>query len=222
MRKKYIVPEYKYIPTNGTMEMKEESAFFCSKMLYIDDVIDIFNNDLIYFQNNKGEQINNSTENSLMPITYNISENKSINHSFNKDKYSSNLSTNWKLDINIRTIFINHVFALFKYYRTFDGMKNNMTKYNSVDIAIREYINNNVYNRYELSEFNLYILYNDIRNNQGLINSNSFSLDALNGELIDNIETKKNKDILSVNFNQNNDTSRYNFKYYFDLSFVKI
>lgn len=222
MRKKYIVPEYKYVPSNGTFQMVEQSNFFCSKMLYMDNDIIINSNDLIYFQNNKGEQINENTEYGLSPITYNVFNNKNENHTFKKDLYNNSLSTTWILNLNIRNIFINHIFALFKYNRTFEGFINTMSSHNSVDISIREYINSNVFDKYQLKDFKLYVLYNNIQEQSGLVNENIFSKDAINGILVENIETKIVDNNLNVIFNQINNVDMYNFKYYFDLTFTKI
>ena len=38
-----------------------------------------------------------------------------------------------------------------------------MTTHNSVDISIREYISENVFSRYKISDFKLYIKYNDLQ-----------------------------------------------------------
>lgn len=222
MRKKYITPEYNYIPVHGTLQMVEQSNFFCSNLISLEDVVEVYSDDLIYFQNNKKEQVNENTEIGLQPTNYIIFDNKLNNHTFTRDLYSNDLQTTWNIEVNILNIFINHLFALFKHYRTFNGVLNNMTYQNSVDIAIREYISYNIYDKYRLSEFKLYVLYNNIRDNDGLIYQNEFSKDALNGEIIDNMQSTISDNILNMNFNQNNNINNFNFKYYFDLKFTKI
>ena len=126
------------------------------------------------------------------------------------------------ININLKNIFINHIFALFKYYRTFDGIKNNMTTHNSVDISIREYISENVFSRYKISDFKLYIKYNDLQNSIGLINNNNFNKDGILGYNVDNMELKHTSNNMEVIFNQLNNPNAFNFDYYFDFKFIKI
>jgi len=60
MRRDYISPEYKSVRVYGTFNMLEESNFFGSKMLEIEDSIIISNQEIIYYQNENGEQIDYS------------------------------------------------------------------------------------------------------------------------------------------------------------------
>ena len=46
MRRTYISPEFDYKPIFGTMNMLEQSSFFGSKMLEIEDKIDIKNENI--------------------------------------------------------------------------------------------------------------------------------------------------------------------------------
>jgi len=41
MRRTYISPEFEYKKVYGTFNMKEESSFFGSKMLEIDDILEL-------------------------------------------------------------------------------------------------------------------------------------------------------------------------------------
>ena len=57
MRRNYISPEYDYVKVYGTYNMTEQSSFFGSKMLKIDDSVSLDNQNLIYYQNINDEQI---------------------------------------------------------------------------------------------------------------------------------------------------------------------
>jgi hypothetical protein len=51
MRRSYISPEFEYNRVFGTLNMKEESSFFGSKMLEIEDSLELHNQGIVYFQN---------------------------------------------------------------------------------------------------------------------------------------------------------------------------
>ena len=56
MRRNYISPEFNYVPVYGTLNMEEESSYFGSKMLEIEDSINIGNESVVYYQNQNNEQ----------------------------------------------------------------------------------------------------------------------------------------------------------------------
>ena len=58
MRRNYISPEYKYVTKGGTFNMLEQTSFFGSKMIDIQDRISISNENVIYYQNSNFEQLN--------------------------------------------------------------------------------------------------------------------------------------------------------------------
>ena len=70
MRRNYISPEFEYRKVFGTLNMKEESTFFGSKMLEIEDIIELHNQGIIYYQNSNNEQIDLDIERSLNPIVF--------------------------------------------------------------------------------------------------------------------------------------------------------
>lgn len=163
MRRNYISPEWDYIKIPGTINMTENISLLSSKMLEIEDSLIIENQNLVYFQNSEGEQINLDVESSLEPLSYSSSEDKRINHTLEIDNTQSqsqkdNLSK-WIIKIDSETILTNHIFALIKRYRTFEGLKNSITKNGNVDFAIKEYIIKNVVNRYKITKIDFYINY---------------------------------------------------------------
>jgi hypothetical protein len=229
MRRNYISPEFKYNTVYGTFNMKEESSFFGSKMLEIEDSITIDSDNLIYYQNLKNEQIDLSTENTLTPYIYNVSNDKQKNHTIvideSQTEFDKNNNTKWILDINLNEISTNYLFAKLKEYRTFEGVKNGMTVYNDVNFAMEEYISKNVLNRYKYSKLELYIKYNDLRSQNILKYKNSWNVDTLKtGSILKKIQTETAYDYSSikVKFTQEQPSSKYNFDYYFNIFFEKI
>jgi hypothetical protein len=60
MRRNYISPEFVNSKIYGSFNSYEESNFFGSKMLEIEDLVDIIDQNIIYYQNSKNEQIHHS------------------------------------------------------------------------------------------------------------------------------------------------------------------
>jgi hypothetical protein len=103
MRRTYISSEYSNTKTYGTFNMLEESNYFGSKMLEIEDTIYIENQNIIYYQQSSGEQINLSTETSIDSLVYSAPLDKQLNHSLVIDdaqtEYQKENSTKWIMDI---------------------------------------------------------------------------------------------------------------------------
>jgi hypothetical protein len=229
MRKNYISPEFKYNNVYGTFNMKEESSFFGSKMLEIEDSISISDVNLIYYQSIDKSQIDLSSESTIRPIVYNVSSDKESNHTIKIDEaqteYDLNNNTKWIIDINVNDILVNYLFATLKQARTFEGVQNSMTIYNDVDFAIKEYIKNNVLNRYKFSKIELYLKYNDLRNQNILRYKNKWNQNAMkDGSILKKIQTETAYDYstIKLKFSQEQPSSKYIFDYYFNLFFDKI
>ena len=74
MRRNYISLEFTYKPVFGTLNMREQSTFFSSKMIEIDDILEFHNQGLIYYQNGRKEQLDFDIEKSLAPVVYSVEE----------------------------------------------------------------------------------------------------------------------------------------------------
>ena len=79
MRRTYISPEFSHTRTFGTFNMLESSNLMCSKMLEIEDEINLLDQTSIYYQNSNSEQIDLSVESSTTPITYSLLDDKLAN-----------------------------------------------------------------------------------------------------------------------------------------------
>ena len=228
MRRNYISPEFTYSGINGTMNMKEETSFLGSKMLYIPNSLSISIENIIYYQTLNNEQINYTIEKNSTPILYSTSSDKLINHTIKYDKSQSqsqyNTNTKWIIEIDILSILTNYIFANLKKYRTFEGVKNNMTLSNNIDTAIKQYISNNILNRYEYDRCDLFISYNLLSQTGQKRYGNTFSEITNSSNILSKVQTQlsSDKSKLTLTFFQEKISSVYNFNYYFNLYFNRL
>ena len=229
MRRTYISPEYINKKVYGTYNMVEESNFFCAKMLDVEDSIMIENQNIVYYQRRNGEQLDLSIESTLPSIIYSSSDSKSRNHTLviddSQNDYDRNNNTKWILDISLKNILTDYIFSTMKRYRTFEGIQNSMTIENDVNVALTNYINYNVLNRYKLDQLILYISYRDLRNQSVLRYKNTWKNDiAIKENIMKKVQTETAFDESTIRafFNQEKSSSTYVMDYYFTLSFVKI
>ena len=229
MRRTYISSEYSNTKTYGTFNMLEESNYFGSKMLEIEDSIYIENQNIIYYQRPSGEQINLSAETSIDSLVYSAPVDKQINHSLVIDdtqtNYQRDNNTKWIMDIKLNDLLSNFLFANLKRYRTFEGLKTSITRTNDVNTAIREYIDKNVSNRYKLNKIDFYIKYKDLRSQNVLRFKNTWNTTiGIDSNKFQKIQTETAFDGSSIRllFNQEQPSTQYTFEYYFNILFEKI
>jgi hypothetical protein len=222
-------PEYSNTQIYGTFNMVEESNFFAAKMLEVEDSIYVSNQNIIYYQKSTGEQIDLSIESSLPTQVYSASDNMKSHQKLTLDDsqldFQKESNTKWILNIDLRDILSDYLFATMKRYRTFEGISNPLTKNNDVNTAIREYISNNVTNRYKLNRLDLYVSYTDLRSQNVLRYKNTWKSTIVSDS---NLLKKKQMDLafdessLKVLFTQEKPSTQYNFDYYFNILFEKI
>ena len=229
MRRSYISPEFDHNNLYGTFNMVEESNFFGAKMLEIEDYIYISTQNIIYYQNSNGEQIDLSSESILDSKVYSSSDSKKTYHKLILDEtqstYTKDNSTRWIMNIGLSSILSDFLYAELKKYRTFEGIKNNMTLNNDVNSSLKNYISTNVLNRYKLSRIELFLEYKDLRSNNLLKLNNTWdylSYKAENQLTKFETETQYDGSNIRVMFNQERPSTLYNFSYYFNILFEKI
>ena len=229
MTRSYISPEFKYPPVFGTLNMEEESSFFGSKMLEIEDYITIGDESIVYYQNQNNEQLDLEKEYDFTPALYNTVNDKKTNHTLVLDEFQTQLERNnyakWIMTINIRTLLRNYIFALLKKYRTFDGIFNEMTINKNVDFSIKEYIERNVINRYKFTGVDLYIVPVDLLTIGSLKYENIWDKEIGQEEYkftkFSTVTDFKFEDV-QLFFSQNFSATQYTFRYYFNLKFEKL
>jgi hypothetical protein len=229
MRRSYISPEFDHNNLYGTFNMVEESNFFGAKMLEIEDYIYISTQNIIYYQNSNGEQIDLSSESILDSNIYSSSDSKKSYHTLKLDEtqssYTKDNSTRWIMNIGLSSILSDFLYAEMKRYRSFEGIKNNMTVNNDVNSALKNYISNNVLNRYKFSKIELFLEYKDLRSNSLLKLNNTWdNLSYKSENQLTKFETETQYDgsNIRVTFNQEKPSTLYNFNYYFNILFEKI
>jgi hypothetical protein len=229
MRRSYISPEYTESSIYGTFNMVEESNFFGAKMLEVEDNINISNQNIIYYQKSTGEQVDISIESSLTSQVYSASDNMKLYQTLVLDptqlNYQKDGNTKWVLTVDLKDILTDYLFAVMKRYRTFEGISNNLTRTNDVNTAIKQYISNNVLNRYKFSKLDLYVSYKDLMQQNVLRYKNTWNPNIVSDA---NLLKKAQKDLtfdeseLKIFFSQEKSSSQYNFDYYFNILFEKI
>lgn len=229
MRRSYISPEYTSLKVFGTYNMIEESNFFLSKMLEIEDSLYLSNQDLVYYQNANGEQVDFSLESTVPSLVYSTSNDKLENHTLviddSQTQYQRDRNTKWIMTIDLETILDNYIFAIMKKYRTFEGLKKSMTRTGDVNVALRTYIKENVINRYKFSRIDLYVAYKDLRN-QNILRYKTYwnPIVGIESNKLVKIQTETSFDgsSLKIYFSQDKDSSQYSFEYFYNILFEKL
>jgi len=229
MRRSYISPEFDYVPVFGTYNMEEESSFFGSKMLEIEDSISILSDNILYYQNLKSEQMDESKEKDLPAVVYSATDDKNSNHTLVIDESQTDEQketyTKWILTIDLQTILKNFVFANLKKERTFDGVSNSMTVNRNVDFAIRDYIERNVINRYKLSKVELFLVPVDLLTLFSLKYENKWDfnigVDEYKFTKFSSVTDFRYRDV-KIYFNQELPASQYAFRYYYNIYYEKL
>jgi len=226
MRRNYISPEFINSKIYGSFNSYEESNFFGSKMLEIEDLVDITDQNIIYYQNSKNEQIDANVETAQNSVIYSSFENKNQNHVLTIDDTQTETqrktNTRWLLDIDLKSILTEFIFANVKRERTFQSLTNDMVVSKDVNVFIRNYITNNVLDRYKISKIDLYVDYLDLKSDDNLQYKNIFDKRGFNKLSRFQTETNYNSTKTRLTFNQEQTSKDWSFKYLFNLKFVKI
>lgn len=228
MRRSYISPEYQTNKVYGSYNMVEESNFFSAKMLELEEAVDIINEDIIWYQKDSGEQLDLSVESSTESLVYSSSANKQSLHTLSLDPSQPpsqlNRNTRWILEINLEQIFSDYIFASLKKYRTFEGLKNNMTLEGDVNIATRKYIESNIRDRYKLDRVELLINYKDLRSQNVLRLKNTWTQNLTGDKRLSKVQTETAVDDsrIKIIFEQAQPSEAYNYEYYFNIYFDKL
>lgn len=250
MRKNFITREYSSEPRSGTLSMKEFRNFFSSKILEIEDIMNIDSSDIIWSENTQRTQgIGIDNINRILD-TYSL---KKDNHKLRifplQSEQQKKEFTRWEFTINIRETISEWLFAQLKRSETFSGIENRNTINNSVDDAIKQYITDNIYPRINFKTIDLYIRYYEIgetqQNNELALQfdpkfqENIIIPDTISGEtqrdfsirseefknslLIKDFEltTDASENIATLIFKQTESSLNFKYDYYFDIIWEK-
>jgi hypothetical protein len=223
MKRTYISPEYQYNNVYGTFNMKELSPFYGTKMLKIKDKISIDNNTLLYYQEPSGEQL--IKPNNELLNTLSLDDLKLNNHTkvLNIKNINNPILI---LNINYIKILREYLFTILKKNKTFLGVLNNFTINKNVNSNIYDYIDLNILNKYNIPNIDLFISYNSIiDNNTNLKYNVTYNPNIMNISNIRNkfsISTDIINNVLTLTYNQEQNSNLYNFDYYFNIYFNKL
>jgi hypothetical protein len=224
MRRSYISPEFDNVEVNGTLNTVDSSSFFGTNLLKIEDQIIIDDVDIIWYQLPTKEQTDLSVESTLTAKYYSSSNDKKANHIIYKDINQSlsqeKSNTRWIIDINFETILKNYIFSEIKRSRSLNGLKNNMTVFNDVDIFIMDYLSNNIINKYDINEVELFISYKNLILDSSLKSNNNWNQNISKSNKLANFESIQQDSNIKISFNQK-DSEKFSFDYYFNIIFNK-
>lgn len=141
-------------------------------------------------------------------------------------------NTRWILDVDVKSILTEYLFARVKESRAFMCIRPEDTLRRSVNTFVREYIDTNLVGRFGLKEVTLYVRYKNIVG--GSVSSTTLRYNPLfdrtvltTGDRVSNVNVVDRRDGPSVDsvrilYSQTKKSTVYTFDYYFNLSFYRV
>lgn len=182
MKDNLILKKFNSQAINGTFNLYEERAFFGSKMIEIEDTVNVNNTSIQYYQyyvdtslytgktymdlaRNNGYQyyiLNKNLETFYIKDLVQLKVDYHTITKFQQNEIDLKNNTRWEIDIDIYNILKNYIFYNIKNARVFKGLKYTNFLNQSINSSINEYIDNNVMNRYKFDSLDLYVQYSKI------------------------------------------------------------
>jgi len=245
MRDTTQLKKFKTSTINGTFNVTENKTFFCSKMMDIEDEIIVNNSSIQYYQlidtsKTASHGYGYQNYNTSMDEDFQLLELITLKGAYQtinmmkQNNTDSLYNTRWYMNINAKNILIEYLFAKIKEARTFRSIKSKNFINNNINDSIRQYIINNIIDRYRVKSVDLYVRYYDIKTNSRFINTvlkqydpqydiSAYSTDNKVRNI--NLERKDTNDELSdviINYYQTKPSTDYKFDYYYDITYEKI
>lgn len=234
MRKNFLMSEYNSELVEGTKNMKFLKTYFSSLLIDIEDTIRITDDVINQTETARGTQLQNVLETdrniNLWQTKYKYSDITIYNFQSNLDKTEFPLQN---IKIDDKNILIKYLFAQLKQNRTFEGVDISNILESNMDLTILNFIQNNILDRYVLTDVLLYVKYNKLDNNnlaytpikdQQIIYNNGVRLsdsEIISNNLINkNIELIKG-DFTNVRYRQTESAKRCTFNQHYDLVYIK-
>jgi len=239
MKSDLIITRFKTEPIIGTKETNDVKTFFGSKMVDVEDVI-IIDDSKIQFseyfktgttENNNGYQYYNDIDNLENIYLVNLIDIKFNNHNVNLVSQSTidlKNNTQWTINISWKNILREYIYYQLKNRRTFKCIKYTDVLSENINLFIRNYIEDNLVNRYQFSQLNFYVEYIDLNmgdeyNNPQLLFNPIYTIDVKkDANLIKNTNSTVFDETLIVNYKQTEPSTKMKFNYYFELIMTKI
>jgi len=253
MKENLILKKFKKEQVNGTYNLLEEETFFGTKVMEIEDEISLKDNGIQYYQyfynvtdpndetqielaRNNGYQYNEINEILEDFFLLDIVRLKAENHTILKQQQTEideKNNTKWIIQINLKKILIEYLFAKIKERRTFKSIKYFNLINNSINDSIYDYIEINLLDRFKFNYLEFYSKYTDIRDNTVYSNV----LKQFDPQFKSDIETAANKDNsvnvqidnfidplapITIDYFQKKPSTEWKFDYYFNIYLMKI
>jgi hypothetical protein len=235
MKDNLLIKRYKVEMDNGTKNMNIIKSYFGSTLMDIEDEIFINNLSISYSDYNNYQYYDNNFNTNETEKIVSLTELKRDNHTINiinQDEINLTNNTKWEIDINIKKILKEYLFARIKESRTFKTIRDNNTKDNDINQSIYNYIIFNILNRYEFTVIDFYIKYQNLNNNifnktnkqyNPIFDDNSYNNDYFIKDY--NIIKKdqfENLSPIKIIYSQSKSSKDYRFDYYFNITYTKI
>ena len=235
MKSNLMIKRYKTELDNGTKNMKTIKSYFGSTLIDIEDEI-IIDNSALKYKDINGYQNYNLSNNNDEEKYIDLTTLKTVNHNIKlQNQDISNLVNNskWIIDLNIKNILNEYLFAKIKESGSFKAVKDNNTKNNNIDLSIYNFIKFNIINRYQFNKIDFYVKYLNLESsnvfNRNLIQYNPVYNENLYNDLylIKDYKIMKKDEFenltpIKILYNQNKSSKDYKFDYYFNIFFNKI
>lgn len=255
MKSNLTLKKYDTTKVGGVMSSKEVKSFFGSKLIDIEDVIYINNIAIQYSEvvkrrdvkHNHYQNYNHETRavgaitdlQSETVILKSLDDVKYENHSIDvltpKDPKAGvkNQNYEWVMTINAKNILREYLFLRLKESRVFRTIKNQDLIEKNINAFIYNYINDNLLNRYNISDLSFYAEYFDVLKDSTIYQRQTIKNPRFNKTVfkeenrvsavsIVTPDYLSNLDTVQVKYNQIKDFKKYKYDYYFTLTYRKI
>ncbi len=242
MKNDLMIKKFRKEFIRGTMNMMEIRSFFGSKLMDIEDTIVVDNSSIQYTQltdvNNYGYQYMDpmlaSTEENFI---VNLTDIKGQYHTIkplNQNIYDLQYNTKWYITIDTRNILRDYLFLRIKEARSFKSVKSADTLKGDVNLAIYEYIDYNIIDRYQFENIYLYVKYENLVSDSKVVKNATIQYSPVfNDDIIDESTLVKDYNLkksdalenlkpIIILYSQTKKSSEYRFDYYFNIYFEKI
>ena len=219
MKDNLILKKYKKETVNGTFNLLEEETFFGTKVMEIEDEININDKSVQYFHYFFNAGVNDTTgltlaknngyqynQLDLFNETFNILDLVDLklnNHTIIKSQQTvldEKNNTKWIIEIDTQKVIVEYFFAKIKERRTFKSLTYQNFSNNDINQSIYDYINMNLLDRVKFDRVDFFIKFTDIKNNSVFSNVTYKQFDPLFKSDIEQDQYKNN----SVNVEINN------------------
>lgn len=253
MRETLILKKFKKEPVYGTYNLNEKETFFGSKIMELEDEIVINDKSIRYFQyfvdaapddaaaqelaKNNGYQyfeLNKLIEKFYLLDVVDLKLRNHVIYRATQTSIDEKYNTKWIIEVNIKNILREYLFAKIKERRTFKSITYDKFLNKDINKSIYEYINNNLLDRYAFNYIDFYVKYIDIKQNASWSSSVFKQFDPQFKSDIE-LEEYKNKSVnveisnfidpladLKISYFQTKPSTDYKFDYYFNIYYKKI